>query len=89
MANWFPMATKEEPHWWLWKLPPESILSWRDLCECFLDKYAPLGPEPKGPQVLAALGGFVPRAQGVEAGGLGALSPRLQLGREGFSPREE
>jgi hypothetical protein len=49
MANWFPMATKGEPHRWLWELPPGSILSWRGLCERFLDKYAPLGPEPEGP----------------------------------------
>jgi hypothetical protein len=48
MANWFPMAMKGEPRRWLWGLPPESILSWRDLCERFLDKYAPLGPEPEG-----------------------------------------
>jgi hypothetical protein len=48
MANWFPMATKDEPRWWILGLPPGSILSWRDLCESFLDKYAPLGPEPEG-----------------------------------------
>jgi hypothetical protein len=48
MANWFPMATKGEPHRWLWGLPPESISSWRDLYERFLNKYAPLGPEPEG-----------------------------------------
>jgi hypothetical protein len=47
MANWFPMAMKGEPRRWLWRLPPESISSWRDLCECFLDKYAPLGPAPE------------------------------------------
>jgi hypothetical protein len=49
MANWFPMAVKEEPRRWLWGLPPESISSWRGLCECFLDKFAPLGPEPEDP----------------------------------------
>jgi hypothetical protein len=27
MANWLPMATKGEPHRWLWELPPGSILS--------------------------------------------------------------
>jgi hypothetical protein len=48
MANWFLMAMKGEPRRWLWGLPPESILSWRELCERFLDKYAPPGPEPKG-----------------------------------------
>jgi hypothetical protein len=48
MANWFPMATKDEPRWWIWGLPPGSISSWRDLCERFLDKYALLGPEPEG-----------------------------------------
>jgi hypothetical protein len=48
MANWFPMAMKGEPHWWLCGLPSESISSWRDLCERFLDTYASLGPEPKG-----------------------------------------
>jgi hypothetical protein len=48
MANWFPMATKGEPRRWLCGLPPESILSWRNLCECFLDRYAPLGPGPVG-----------------------------------------
>jgi hypothetical protein len=48
MANWFPMATKGEPRWWLCGLPPESILSWRDLYERFLDKYAPLGPKLEG-----------------------------------------
>jgi hypothetical protein len=49
MANWFPMATKGEPRRWLWGLPPESIASWRGLCECFIDKFAPLGPEPEDP----------------------------------------
>jgi hypothetical protein len=48
MANWFPMATKGEPRRWLCGLPPESISSWRDLCERFLDRYAPLGPGPEG-----------------------------------------
>jgi hypothetical protein len=48
MANWFPMATKDEPRRWILGLPLGSILSWRDLCERFLDKYAPLGPEPEG-----------------------------------------
>jgi hypothetical protein len=48
MANWFPMATKGEPRRWLCGLPPRSILSWRDLCERFLDRYASLGPEPEG-----------------------------------------
>jgi hypothetical protein len=48
MANWFSMATKGEPRWWLCGLPPKSISSWRDLCECFLDRYAPLGPGPEG-----------------------------------------
>jgi hypothetical protein len=48
MANWFPMATKGEPRRWLYGLPPRSISSWRDLCERFLDRYAPLGPELEG-----------------------------------------
>jgi hypothetical protein len=48
MANWFPMATKDEPRRWILGLPLGSISSWRDLCERFLDKYAPLGPEPEG-----------------------------------------
>jgi hypothetical protein len=48
MANWFMMATKGEPRRWLCGLPPRSILSWRDLCERFLDRYASLGPEPEG-----------------------------------------
>jgi hypothetical protein len=47
MANCFPMATKGEPRRWLLGLPLESISSWRDLCERFLDKYAPLGPGPE------------------------------------------
>jgi hypothetical protein len=47
MANWFPMAMKGEPRWWLCGLPPKSISSWRDLCERFLDRYAPLGPGPE------------------------------------------
>jgi hypothetical protein len=49
MANWFSMATKGELRRWLWELPPGSILSWRGLCECILDKFAPLRPEPEGP----------------------------------------
>jgi hypothetical protein len=48
MANWFPMATKGESRQWILGLPPGSISSWRDLCECFPDKYAPLGPGPEG-----------------------------------------
>jgi hypothetical protein len=48
MANWFLMATKGEPRRWLSGLPPRSISSWRDLCECYLDRYASLGPEPEG-----------------------------------------
>jgi hypothetical protein len=48
MASWFMMATKGEPRRWLYGLPPRSISSWRNLCECFLDRYAPLGPEPEG-----------------------------------------
>jgi hypothetical protein len=48
MANWFLMATKGEPRQWLYGLPPRSISSWRDLCECFLDRYASMGPEPEG-----------------------------------------
>jgi hypothetical protein len=47
MASWFVMATKGEPRRWLWRLPPRSISSWRDLCERFLDRYASLGPEPE------------------------------------------
>jgi hypothetical protein len=38
MASLFMMATKGEPHRWLCRLPPSSILSWRDLCERFLDR---------------------------------------------------
>jgi hypothetical protein len=48
MANWFLMATKGEPRRWLSGLPPRSISSWTDLCECFLDRYASLGPELEG-----------------------------------------
>jgi hypothetical protein len=48
MDNWFLMATRGEPRRWLCGLPSESISSWRDLCECFLDRYASLGPEPEG-----------------------------------------
>jgi hypothetical protein len=48
MANWFMMATKGDPCWWLYRLPPRSVSSWRDLYECFLDRYASLGPEPEG-----------------------------------------
>jgi hypothetical protein len=48
MANWFLMATKDEPWRWIWGLPPRSISSWKDICERFLDKYAPLGLEPEG-----------------------------------------
>jgi hypothetical protein len=47
MASWFMTATKGEPRRWLCRLPPRSILSWRDLCECFLDRYASLGPKPE------------------------------------------
>jgi hypothetical protein len=47
MASWFMMATKGEPRRWLYRLPPRSISSWRDLCERFLDRYASLGPEPE------------------------------------------
>jgi hypothetical protein len=47
MASWFMMATKGEPRRWLRRLPPRSILSWRDLCERFLDRYASLGPKPE------------------------------------------
>jgi hypothetical protein len=39
------MATKGEPRRWLWRLPPRSISSWRDLYERVLDRYASLGPE--------------------------------------------
>jgi hypothetical protein len=60
MANWFPMATKDEPRRWIWGLPPGSISSWRDLCERFLDKYTPLGPEPEGVWAHVALDGLVP-----------------------------
>jgi hypothetical protein len=48
MANWFMMATKGEPRRWLCRLPPRSISSWHNLCECFLDRYASLGLEPEG-----------------------------------------
>jgi hypothetical protein len=48
MAGWFMMAIKGEPRRWLYRLPPRSISSWRDLCERFLDRYASLGPEPEG-----------------------------------------
>jgi hypothetical protein len=47
MAHWFPVATKEEPRWWLLELPLGSILSWRDLCERFLDKYTPWCQSPR------------------------------------------
>jgi hypothetical protein len=43
MANWFPIAIKDEPRRWILGLPLGSVSSWRDLCERFLDKYAPLG----------------------------------------------
>jgi hypothetical protein len=48
MAIWFPMAMKGEPCRWLCGLPSRSILSWRDLCERFLNRYASLGPKPQG-----------------------------------------
>jgi hypothetical protein len=48
MANWFIMAAKGEPHRWLYRLPPRSISSWRDLFERFLDRYTSLGPELEG-----------------------------------------
>jgi hypothetical protein len=48
MANWFMMATKGEPRQWLCRLPLRSISFWRNLCECFLDRYASLGPELEG-----------------------------------------
>jgi hypothetical protein len=75
MANWFPMATKDEPRWWIWGLPLGSISSWRDLCERFLEKYAPLGPEPQGVKALAALGGLLSGVRRGKARGLGALPP--------------
>jgi hypothetical protein len=46
MANWFPMATKGEACEWLLCLPSGSIVLWRDLCERFVDKFAPLGLAP-------------------------------------------
>jgi hypothetical protein len=48
MANWFMMATRGGPRRWLCGLLPRSISSWRDLCERFLDRFAPLGPELEG-----------------------------------------
>jgi hypothetical protein len=48
MANWFMMVTKGAPRRWLCGLPPRSISSWRNLCERFLDRFAPLGFEPEG-----------------------------------------
>jgi hypothetical protein len=49
MANWFLMATKGEAREWLLGLSLGSITSWRDLCECFIDKFAPLGQAPEAP----------------------------------------
>jgi hypothetical protein len=47
MANWLPMAIKRAAHVWLMGLPPETISSWRVLCERFIYKFAPSEPRQK------------------------------------------
>jgi hypothetical protein len=54
MANWFPMATKGVARECLMGLPPETITSWKDLYERFINKFAPLkaAPEARSSQGL-------------------------------------
>jgi hypothetical protein len=89
MANWFPIATKDEPRRWILGLPPGSVSSWRDLYECFLDKYAPLGPEPDGALAYAALDGLVFGCVKTGLGAQGALHPRSRSGRRDLHSRKE
>jgi hypothetical protein len=46
MANWLPMALKDEARTWLMNLPPESVISWRDLCRQFVANFMPTYEHP-------------------------------------------
>ena len=39
MANWFPMALKDGPHYWLMNLLEASISSWAELCSQFVANF--------------------------------------------------
>jgi hypothetical protein len=39
MDNWFALALKPNAKPWLMKLPPNSVLSWRDLCNQFIGAF--------------------------------------------------
>ena len=39
MANWFPMALKDDARSWLMNLPPSSISSWDEMCSRFIANF--------------------------------------------------
>jgi hypothetical protein len=47
MTNWFSMATKGASREWLMGLPLGTIAPWKDLHECFIDKFAHLKAAPE------------------------------------------
>nr|ABA98027.2 retrotransposon protein, putative, unclassified [Oryza sativa Japonica Group] len=46
MANFFPMALKEQARGWLMNLPPASVHSWEDLCQQFTMNFQGTYPRP-------------------------------------------
>ena len=39
MANWFPMALKDDARSWLLNLPARSISSWGEMRDCFIANF--------------------------------------------------
>ena len=55
MANWFPMALKDNARSWLMNLPEESVSSWDDLCHQFEANFKPTYDRPASKGDLKAV----------------------------------
>ena len=55
MANWFPMALKDNARSWLMNLPEESVSSWEDLCRQFEANFKPTYDRPASKGDLKAV----------------------------------
>ena len=55
MANWFPMALKDNARSWLMNLPEESVSSWEDLCLQFEANFKPTYDRPTTKSDLKAV----------------------------------
>ncbi|XP_066162167.1 uncharacterized protein [Oryza sativa Japonica Group] len=65
MANYFPMALKDQARGWLMTQPPDSIHSWEDLCQQFVTNFQEkiASKEPKTTAELFELADKVARKE--------------------------